>query len=70
MVRAVYLTALASGVDSSWVADHLNSLVPRAIATPRYFGAAKPVPKIERLAGPFLRLLRGLKTLLIPSVPC
>jgi phthiodiolone/phenolphthiodiolone dimycocerosates ketoreductase len=33
LVRASYLTAVASRVDSLWVIDHLNSLMPRAICT-------------------------------------
>jgi len=30
-----------SRVDSLWVPDHLNSLLPRSIATPQYLGAAR-----------------------------
>jgi phthiodiolone/phenolphthiodiolone dimycocerosates ketoreductase len=41
-----------------WVADHLNSLVPRAIATPRYFGGAKLVPKIDGQLEPWTMLGR------------
>jgi hypothetical protein len=33
LVRASYLTAVASRIDSLWVPDHLHSLLPRAIAT-------------------------------------
>ena len=58
MVRPVYLAALAGGVDSFWLADHLNSLVPRAIATPRYFGGAKLVPKIDAQLEPWTMLGR------------
>jgi phthiodiolone/phenolphthiodiolone dimycocerosates ketoreductase len=58
MVRAVYLPAVAAGVDSFWVADHLNSLVPRAIATPRYFGGAKLVPRIDAQLEPWTTLGR------------
>jgi alkanesulfonate monooxygenase SsuD/methylene tetrahydromethanopterin reductase-like flavin-dependent oxidoreductase (luciferase family) len=58
MVRAVYLAAVAAGVDSFWVADHLNSLVPRAIATPRYFGGAKLVPRIDAQLEPWTTLGR------------
>jgi phthiodiolone/phenolphthiodiolone dimycocerosates ketoreductase len=58
MVRAVYLAAVAARVDSFWVADHLNSLVPRAIATPRYFGGAKLVPKIDAQLEPWTTLGR------------
>jgi phthiodiolone/phenolphthiodiolone dimycocerosates ketoreductase len=56
MVHATYLAAVTSGVDSYWVADHLNSLVPRAIATPGYFGAAKLVPKIDAQLEPWTML--------------
>src|SRR3979490_3300065 len=33
LLRANYLTAVASRIDSLWVPDHLNSLMPRALAT-------------------------------------
>jgi phthiodiolone/phenolphthiodiolone dimycocerosates ketoreductase len=56
MVNATYLAAVASGVDSYWVADHLNSLIPRAIATPGYFGGAKLVPKIDAQLEPWTML--------------
>src|SRR5258707_4210389 len=56
VVRANYLTAVASGVDSLWVPDHLNSLTPRAIATPQYFGAAKLIPKIDASLEPWTML--------------
>src|SRR5271163_1920273 len=58
MVRAVYRAAVAGGVDSFWVADHLNSLVPQAIATPRYFGGARLVPKIDAQLEPWTMLGR------------
>jgi len=58
MIRAVYLSAVAGGVDSFWVADHLNSLVPRAIATKRYFGGARLVPKIDAQLEPWTMLGR------------
>src|SRR5258705_7735155 len=56
VVRANYLTAVASGVDSLWVPDHLNSLTPRAIATPQYLGAAKLIPKIDASLEPWTML--------------
>jgi len=58
MVRPVYLAAVAGGADSLWLADHLNSLIPRAIATPRYFGGAKLVPKIDAQLEPWTMLGR------------
>ena len=56
LVRASYLTAVASRIDSLWVPDHLNSLMPRAIATPQYFGAAKLTPKIDAYLEPWTML--------------
>jgi phthiodiolone/phenolphthiodiolone dimycocerosates ketoreductase len=58
IVRAVYLASVAAGVDSFWLADHLNSLVPQEIATPRYFGGAKLVPKIDAQLEPWTMLGR------------
>src|SRR6202045_54355 len=51
--RTDYFTAMASGVDSYWVADHLNALLPRAIATPQYLGVAKLLPKIDAQLEPW-----------------
>lgn len=56
LARAGYLSALASGIDSFWVPDHLNALLPRAIATPQYLGAAKLVPKIDAYLEPWTML--------------
>jgi phthiodiolone/phenolphthiodiolone dimycocerosates ketoreductase len=56
LVRADYLTAVASGVDSFWVADHLNALFPRSIATPQYLGLARLVPKIDAHLEPWTML--------------
>ena len=56
VVRANYLTAVASSVDSLWVPDHLNSLIPRAIATPQYLGGAKLIPKIDASLEPWTML--------------
>ena len=33
VLQASYLTAVANRVESLWVPDHLNALMPRAIAT-------------------------------------
>jgi phthiodiolone/phenolphthiodiolone dimycocerosates ketoreductase len=54
--RADMLTATASGANSYWIGDHLNSLLPRSIATPRYLGAAKLVPKIDATLEPWTML--------------
>jgi phthiodiolone/phenolphthiodiolone dimycocerosates ketoreductase len=56
LARADLLTARACGLDSYWVADHLNSLFPRSIATPRYLGVAKLVPKIDAQLEPWTML--------------
>jgi hypothetical protein len=56
VVRAGYLTPVASRIDSLWLPDHLNSLIPRAIATPQYLGAAKLIPKIDAYLEPWTML--------------
>jgi len=52
MTRANYLTAVAAGVDSFWVADHLNALTPRSIMTETYLGstAAKLMPRPDAVS--------------------
>jgi phthiodiolone/phenolphthiodiolone dimycocerosates ketoreductase len=56
LLRANYLTAVASRIDSLWVPDHLNSLIPRAIATPQYLRTAKLTPKIDAYLEPWTML--------------
>jgi phthiodiolone/phenolphthiodiolone dimycocerosates ketoreductase len=56
LVRANYLTAVATGADSFWVIDHLNSLMPRAIGTPQYMGAARLIPKVDASLEPWTTL--------------
>lgn len=54
---ASMLTASATGADSFWVGDHINSLVPRSIATPEYLGAAaRLVPKVDAILEPWTML--------------
>jgi len=50
------LTALATGADSFWVIDHLNSLMPRSIGTPQYMGAARLIPKVDASLEPWTML--------------
>jgi phthiodiolone/phenolphthiodiolone dimycocerosates ketoreductase len=50
------LTAKASGIDSCWMADHLNAMYPRSIATPDYLGVARLVPKIDAQLEPWTML--------------
>ncbi|HKS91986.1 MAG TPA: LLM class flavin-dependent oxidoreductase [Tepidiformaceae bacterium] len=52
-LRANYLGAVAAGADSFWVGDHLNSLFPRSIASRRYVGAARLVPKVDAILEPW-----------------
>lgn len=56
LLRADHLTAAATGVDSLWMPDHLNALLPRAIAKSPYFGAARLVPKIDAYLEPWTML--------------
>ncbi len=54
---AGYLTAATTGADSFWVGDHLNSLLPRSIATPEHLGiGAKLVPKVDAILEPWTML--------------
>jgi phthiodiolone/phenolphthiodiolone dimycocerosates ketoreductase len=54
--RASYLGAVASGVDSLWVPDHLNALFPRALWQPKYCGAAKILPSADAYLEPWTML--------------
>src|SRR6201997_820042 len=45
--RTSYYSAVATGADSFWLADHLNSLFPRSMAQPKYIGAARLTPKVD-----------------------
>jgi len=56
LVRANYLTAVATGADSFWMVDHLNSLLPRSIGTPQYFGATRLIPKVDAYFEPWTML--------------
>jgi phthiodiolone/phenolphthiodiolone dimycocerosates ketoreductase len=47
VTRSSYLSAVASRADSFWLADHLNSLLPRSMAKPKYIGAARLTPKVD-----------------------
>jgi phthiodiolone/phenolphthiodiolone dimycocerosates ketoreductase len=45
--RASYLTAVATGMDSFWLPDHLNALLPRSVMTPKYVQAARLIPDVD-----------------------
>jgi phthiodiolone/phenolphthiodiolone dimycocerosates ketoreductase len=51
--RASYLIAKVTGMDSFWLPDHLNSLFPRAVATPKYLGTARLVPDVDAQLEPW-----------------
>ena len=53
LVRANYLAAAASRIDSLWVSDHRNAVLPRAIATPQYLDVAQLIPKIDAYLEPW-----------------
>jgi phthiodiolone/phenolphthiodiolone dimycocerosates ketoreductase len=42
-----YLTAVTCGAESFWVANHLNSVLPPSMWTPKYIGAARVIPKMD-----------------------
>jgi phthiodiolone/phenolphthiodiolone dimycocerosates ketoreductase len=56
LTRANYLSAVANRVDSFWVPDHLNSLFPRSIWTPKYSGAARLSPRADASMEPWTML--------------
>jgi alkanesulfonate monooxygenase SsuD/methylene tetrahydromethanopterin reductase-like flavin-dependent oxidoreductase (luciferase family) len=53
LVRASYLTAVATRIDSFWLPDHLNSAFPRSVMTPKYVGAARLAPKVDAILEPW-----------------
>ncbi len=55
-IDASYLIGAVSGADSFWLADHLNSLYPRAIATRKYIGVAGLMPEIDAYLEPWTTL--------------
>ena len=52
-MQASYLTVVATRMDSSRVPDHLNSLFPRSIMTPKYVGTARLAPKVDACLEPW-----------------
>lgn len=56
VMRAGYLTAVATGADSFWVPDHLNALLPRSIWTAEYVGGTRLVPKVDANLEPWTML--------------
>jgi phthiodiolone/phenolphthiodiolone dimycocerosates ketoreductase len=56
LTRTSYLGAVASGVDSFWVPDHLNSLFPRSLWQPKYSGVTKFMPRLDASLEPWTML--------------
>ncbi|WP_071286216.1 LLM class flavin-dependent oxidoreductase [Mycolicibacterium llatzerense] len=56
LTRANYLGAVATGVDSFWVPDHLNQLFPRSLWQPKYCGATKLIPTLDASLEPWTML--------------
>jgi phthiodiolone/phenolphthiodiolone dimycocerosates ketoreductase len=54
--RANYLSAVATGVDSFWVPDHLNALFPRSLWQPKYCAGAKILPSADAYLEPWTML--------------
>ena len=54
--RANYLGALANRVDSFWVPDHLNGMVPRSLWKQKYCGATKLIPTLDAYMEPWTML--------------
>ncbi len=54
--RANYLSALANRVDSFWVPDHLNGMVPRSLWKRKYSGATQLVPTLDAYMEPWTML--------------
>ncbi|OBK37721.1 hypothetical protein A5659_01365 [Mycobacterium sp. 1165196.3] len=52
MVKANYLSAVSSRIDSLWVPDHLNAMLARTVATPMNLGMARLVPKVDAYLEP------------------
>ncbi|WP_430755363.1 LLM class flavin-dependent oxidoreductase [Mycolicibacterium septicum] len=54
--RANYLSAVAGGVDSFWVPDHLNALFPRSLWQPKFCGGARMLPSADAYLEPWTML--------------
>ena len=46
-MQADYLTAIACGADSFWVAYDLQSVLPPSMWTPKHVGASRVIPKMD-----------------------
>ncbi|ORM38266.1 LLM class flavin-dependent oxidoreductase [Williamsia sp. 1135] len=55
-IRNTQAVAKSAGADSIWVADHLMSLIPRSVWSPKYAGAAKLAPRVDAYYEPWITL--------------
>ena len=53
LMKADYLSAVSSGIDSLWVPDHLNAMLPPGLATPENLGMLRLVPKLDAYLEPW-----------------
>jgi phthiodiolone/phenolphthiodiolone dimycocerosates ketoreductase len=51
-----YRTAQVNGADSYWLADHLTSVMPRAVMTAKHNGIARLVPDVDAFLEPWTTL--------------
>ncbi len=58
LVRSSYTMAAAAGIETYWLPDHLNNLLPRAIAIPEYLGVARLAPDFDAILEPWTMLGR------------
>ena len=56
MAEYRYRNAGIGGADSYWLADHLNALLPQAVMTAKYIGAARLVPEVDAMHEPWTAL--------------
>jgi phthiodiolone/phenolphthiodiolone dimycocerosates ketoreductase len=54
--RVNYFSAVAMGVDSFWVPDHLNAIFPRSLWHSKYCGAARIQPSVDASMEPWAML--------------
>jgi len=54
--RVNYFSAVAMGVDSFWVPDHLNAIFPRSLWQSKYCGAARIQPSVDASMEPWAML--------------
>jgi phthiodiolone/phenolphthiodiolone dimycocerosates ketoreductase len=56
LMKANYRLAVSNRIDSLWVPDHLNAMLPRAVATPQHLGMVRFVPKMDAYLEPWTML--------------